>query len=244
MKKGNDLLTKLLSASRLARFILVHPRIGQRVLNVRKEKLTYLSYPALIDLVGAIQEVEKLALDGIFLEAGCALGGSAIVIASAKSPERSLFVYDTFEMIPSPGENDGEDVHKRYHQIISGESQGIKGSRYYGYEQNLIEQVKSSFTKYGIPTEQNKIQLIKGLFQDTLFLDQPIAFAHLDCDWYDSLMTCLTRIEPLLVPGGIIVVDDYYDWSGCQKAVDEFFHNKKENFEFKQKSRLHIRRTR
>ena len=29
-------------------------------------------------------------------------------------------------------------------------------------------------------------------------------------------MTCLTRIAPLLVPGGRIVLDDYYKWSGCR----------------------------
>lgn len=33
----------------------------------------------------------------------------------------------------------------------------------------------------------------------------------------------LQWIVPKLSIGGAIVIDDYYDWSGCRKAVDEYF---------------------
>jgi asparagine synthase (glutamine-hydrolysing) len=46
--------------------------------------------------------------------------------------------------------------------------------------------------------------------------------AHVDGDWYESTMTCLERIFPRVVPGGRIVIDDYYAWSGCRTAVDEY----------------------
>ena len=52
-------------------------------------------------------------------------------------------------------------------------------------------------------------------------------------------MTCLTRIVPLLVAGGRIVLDDYYAWSGCQTAVDEYFAGR-EGFRFEEGARLHI----
>ncbi len=48
------------------------------------------------------------------------------------------------------------------------------------------------------------------------------------------------RIEPFLVRGGIFVIDDYNAWSGCKKAVDEFFLNKKDGYEFLFKERLHF----
>jgi hypothetical protein len=38
------------------------------------------------------------------------------------------------------------------------------------------------------------------------------------------------------------VIDDYYFWKGCQKAVDDFFEGKKDDYEFTRHSRLHIRK--
>jgi len=80
----------------------------------------------------------------------------------------------------------------------------------------------------------------QGLFQDKMQIDEPVAFAHLDCDWYDSVWTCLQRIEPNLIPGGQLVIDDYEHWSGCRRAVDDYFNNRHEGYLFKQLSRLHI----
>ena len=67
-----------------------------------------------------------------------------------------------------------------------------------------------------MPVGEHNVELVRGLFEDTIDLDEPVAFAHLDGDWYESTMTCLERIAPLLVPGGRIVLDDYYTWSGCR----------------------------
>ena len=68
--------------------------------------------------------------------------------------------------------------------------------------------------------------------QETLQVDGPIAFAHIDVDWYDPVMVCLERITPKLSRGGSIVLDDYEDWSGCRKAADTYFADKKDEFEF------------
>ena len=81
---------------------------------------------------------------------------------------------------------------------------------------------------------------IKGLYQHTLKINSPVSFAHIDCDWYDSVMCCLTRIEPYLSCGGTLVIDDYYHYSGCKKAVDLYFLNKKNDYKFYRKNRLHI----
>jgi asparagine synthase (glutamine-hydrolysing) len=36
----------------------------------------------------------------------------------------------------------------------------------------------------------------------------------------------LEQIVPYLVVGGILIIDDYYDWKGAKKAVDDFFAEK------------------
>ncbi|WP_205672438.1 TylF/MycF/NovP-related O-methyltransferase [Ammoniphilus sp. YIM 78166] len=211
--------------------------------HVRKANLTYLSHSALSELREAVREIEREGRKGVIIEAGCALGGSALVIAASKSFDRPFYVYDVFGMIPSPSSKDGTDVHERYKSIISGKSKGIGSRPYYGYMDQLDDFVKNNFKSFGFPIDKNNIHLIKGLFQDTLILNDPVVLAHLDCDWYDSVSVCLERIVPLLVKGGKLIIDDYYTWSGCYKAVNEFFSDKKENYKFIDgKTRLHIQR--
>lgn len=166
--------------------------------------------------------IERAQLRGIFIEAGCALGGTSILIASLKNPDRPLFVYDVFGMIPAPTEHDPPDVHKRYETIISGSSVGLGGNKYYGYEPNLYNLVKRNFVNFGVDPERRSVFLIKGAVQDTLKVEKPVAFAHIDVDWYDPVKICLERIFPNLVSGGCIVIDDYLDWGGCKKATDEY----------------------
>lgn len=55
----------------------------------------------------------------------------------------------------------------------------------------------------------------------TLHPDGPIALAHIDCDWYEPVKVCLQRITPSLTYGARVIIDDYFDYGGTQKAVDE-----------------------
>ncbi len=207
---------------------------------VRNDSLTYLNEDALRDLYNEVIRLEKQKADGILIEAGCALGGSAIVITTAKSKSRPFYVYDVFGMIPPPSEKDGDDVHERYKVIESGKSEGIGQDKYYGYEADLLNKVSENFSRHHADAEQNNVHLVKGLFQNTLDVHEKVALAHIDGDWYESVMTCLQRIEPHLVAGAAMVIDDYNDWSGCRTAVDEYFSDKKDRYDFVQKARLHI----
>jgi hypothetical protein len=85
------------------------------------------------------------------------------------------------------------------------------------------------------------VELIQGLFQETIEGDDPVALAHLDGDWYESTKVCLERIAPRLSPGGRIVIDDYDAWSGCKTAVDEFLATPAAaQFTTQQHARLHL----
>ena len=192
------------------------------VARIRAKKLTYLSDRRLASLITTCRSIETRNLPGMFLEAGCALGGSAILLASIKRDGRPLNVYDVFGMIPPPTKEDTQDVHARYQTIVQGQSTGIGGDRYYGYLDDLYDVVKKNLASFGIECEGQSVALIKGLVQDTLVLDHPVAFAHIDVDWYEPVKTCLERVFPQLVVGGSIILDDYHDWGGCRKATDEY----------------------
>lgn len=70
-------------------------------------------------------------------------------------------------------------------------------------------------------------EIVKGYFAETLprFAKSTFCFIHLDCDIYESYIECLEALWNNLVPGGVMVFDDYGQpkWPGAKKAVDEFF---------------------
>jgi hypothetical protein len=214
----------------------VHPVVRR----VRRQKLTYLPVGALNDLFEAAKDVEREQRPGILIEAGCALGGSAIVLAKGKRRHRPFAIHDVFGMIPPPTEADGPDVHERYATILSGEARGLSGEAYYGYEADLLNRVRQTFAAFGMPVEEHNVDLVQGLFQDTIVGHEPVALAHIDGDWHDSVLTCLQRIGPRLSPGAVMVIDDYFKWSGCRTAVDAFLAANPDDYTTVRRTRLHL----
>lgn len=223
-------------------FAIRFPAAFITILRVKKAKLTYLSLAKLVNLSLCVKRVEKDRIPGIFIEAGCALGGSAIVIADNKKTSRKFRIFDTFTQIPAPSSKDGQDAFRRYDEIVDGRSKGIKKDPYYGYEHNLIAKVQSNFRKLQLPIEPNQIELHRGLFADVLFVEEAVAFAHIDSDWYESIKIALSRIIPKLSINGLVVVDDYNDWVGAKQAVEDFFTEKRDAFIFKFSPQLVIRK--
>lgn len=207
---------------------------------VGEERLSYLGPHHLRNLASCVRHLDQDGVPGVVIEAGTAQGGSAIVMAAAKSQERPLRVYDVFDTIPAPSDKDGADVHERYAVIADGGATGLGDDVYYGYREDLLGEVRSSFARLGVPVEQHRVELVKGLFEDTIELgDEPVALAHLDGDWYESTMVCLERIVPRLAPGGRLVIDDYYSWSGCRRAVDDYFKGRS-GFRLLERAKLHV----
>ena len=203
---------------------LTQPKISQLARQVRQGSLTYLSDRKIYNLETCLKEVEKKSVPGFFIEAGIALGGSAIIIASLMENKRIFHGYDVFEMIPPPTEEDDNKSQARYEVIKSGNSKGIGNNPYYGYIDDLYLKVTNNFKTFGLEVDSKKIFLHKGLFQDTMTFEgqERVAFAHIDCDWYQPVKFCLETIYQFLSPQGYIVLDDYHDYGGCKKAVHEF----------------------
>jgi O-methyltransferase len=189
----------------------------------RDARLTYLNEGKLAALERALADVVRSAVPGAFIECGIALGGSALIIVNWMPAGREFHGYDVFGMIPPPtSEHDDDKSRARYEVIKSGRSAGIGGDPYYGYAENLYEQVVDNFARFGHPVDGSHITLHKGLFEETLRPPPQIAFAHIDCDWYDPVTVCLQRIVPNLSRGGYVILDDYNDYGGCRRATDEF----------------------
>ncbi|MHD0303309.1 TylF/MycF/NovP-related O-methyltransferase [Rhodococcus erythropolis] len=96
------------------------------------------------------------------------------------------------------------------------------------------------FAQESIP-EVPGAQLVPGLFEDALpsFLNDksgPVAFLHLDADLYSSTKTVLDLLGDRLVPGSIVVFDEFFNYPGWQqheyRAWTEFVTRTGISFEY------------
>tara|TARA_B100001094_G_scaffold171254_1_gene165600 strand:+ start:1056 stop:2417 length:1362 start_codon:yes stop_codon:yes gene_type:complete len=197
--------------------------------------LSMLTNDSLNNIKNAVLQTNHL--NGHILEFGCAKGGSAILISKFKRNNKQLNLYDVFGQIPPPTDKDGDKALNRY-KIIE---QKKESSDYYGYHPDLINSIKDHMDKLNI---NNNVSFIKGKYEDTLSeLNDFVSFAHIDCDWYESVKCVLKYVIPNLVVNGIVIIDDYNCWQGTNKAVDEYFENIKDQFKFYFiNKKLHIKR--
>lgn len=193
--------------------------------SVRRDHLTYLSPAKLLRIERALDTALRADVPGDIVEFGVALGGSSILLARRAVSPRRFFGLDVFAMIPPPTSDKDDNRSKaRYQDIVEGSSTGIGGDLYYGYRDDLYAYVGRQLDRYGSPVDGSRVNLVKGLFEESwprLGISS-LAFAHIDCDWYDPVKYCLTEASRVLSRGGLIVIDDYHDYAGCKAAVDEF----------------------
>src|SRR5262249_11061151 len=160
------------------------------------------------------RDLGRKHVDGDYVEFGVALGGSAIVIAKAARASKCAFAgFDLFGMIPAPNSaKDDEQSRLRYRTIERGESKGIGGDSYYGYRKDLYGYGVRAFSRHGLEVDNESVTLVKGLFENTWPTANlgPVAFVHIDCDWYEPVQYCLNAAATRLVTHGAIVLDDYH----------------------------------
>jgi hypothetical protein len=65
--------------------------------------------------------------------------------------------------------------------------------------------------------------LISGTFPRSLIEMPSIAFAHVDCDQYQSIKDCINVLGPKMLAGGVMWFDDYGCLPSANRAVDEAF---------------------
>lgn len=147
---------------------------------------------------------------GAVVEFGCYAGTTSLFISrllTIQKSTREFHVYDSFEGLP---EKQGKDESRAGDQFKAGELAVSK------------KQFVLNYKKAG--TQLPRIH--KAWFNELTAANVPkkVAFAFLDGDYYESIMTPLGLIWPRLVPGARIVVDDYANEAlpGAAKAVDEW----------------------
>lgn len=135
-------------------------------------------------ITGSMFETFTIAMaaapkDGLVLEFGVRFGNTIRQLASLT--EQKIYGFDSFEGLP-------EVWH---------------------------HEPKGSYTTRGeIPKVPSHVQLIQGWFDQTLpeFLkhhEGPVRLLNVDCDIYSSTKTVLDELAPRIIPGSVIVFDEY-----------------------------------
>jgi|TARA_B110000495_G_C23032112_1_gene615041 hypothetical protein len=158
-------------------------------------------------------------LEGNVIECGVYRGGNSFQIAKKLKELKSnktLYALDTFEGHPY---DDFENMPKELQKKVYGD----KGPKKHKGETGDVDldQIKKLFAENGL---DNTI-FLEGLFIDTFkdILDQKFCFAYVDADFYLSVKQCIEFLKDRLIPGGIMVFDDYNCslFPGCNRAVHE-----------------------
>jgi hypothetical protein len=152
---------------------------------------------------------------GDLVETGVWRGGTAIllrgILAALDDPHRRVWACDSFEGLPvADAEKYPIDVPLRLHEHTA-----LAVS---------LEQVQANFARYGLLDD--RVRFVQGWFRDTLpGVAQEIgciAVLRLDGDLYESTIDALTNLEPLVSPGGFVLVDDYNGIDACKQAVTDY----------------------
>jgi hypothetical protein len=180
-------------------------------------------------LIDAVRHVVERGLPGALAECGVWRGGSVLAmlltLRELGAWDRDVFLYDTFEGMTAPTEHDvSEHDPPALDTWRAAQAQGERGwPEMFAAEVFSESGVRDTVTRAGYPAE--RIHFVKGPVEETLpgTLPGPLALLRLDTDWYESTRHELAHLYPLLVPGGVLIIDDYGHWQGAARAVDEYF---------------------
>ena len=183
---------------------------------------TMTSIELIVSLIDATRYVVENKIPGTMVECGVWRGGSMMVIAEMLKrlgdTSRDLYLYDTFAGMTEPAKIDmrfdGKSAVNLFEAITRQDGAWCCAS---------LEEVSRNLNKTGYP--DSRINLVEGKIEETVPTTIPneIALLRLDTDWYESTLHELEHLYPRLVPGGVLIIDDYGHWRGAREATDEYF---------------------
>ena len=156
-----------------------------------------------------IQKIHSLNANAAVLEVGVWRGGTAGIMAQQMANIKStatLYLADTFTGVAKAGANDS---------FYSGGEHGDTS-------QQIVEDVLKNKSRYP------HYKILKGIFpEDTaheIKTGEQFGLCHIDVDVYTSAKDILEWVWNRLMPGGVVVFDDYgfHSCTGVTKLVEEY----------------------
>lgn len=177
----------------------------------RYKEFTMVSLKEYIECLSLVSQFRNI--EGCVIECGVWKGGMIAGIADVLGKDRQYYLFDSFEGLPDAKEIDGAAAIEWQKDVNS--------PGYYDNCKAEMDWAEKAMKKSGAM----KYTIVKGWFNQTIptyKLEQPIAILRLDGDWYESTMDCLEGFFDKVAKGGLIILDDYYIWDGCARALHDF----------------------
>jgi O-methyltransferase len=143
---------------------------------------------------------------GAFVECGVWKGGMIAGVAAMLGPARDYWLFDSFQGLPPPGPLDD------WPRGAQASPEELKVDATWAKEAMALAKIPS-------------YHIVAGWFETTLpeakFPDG-IAYLRLDGDYYESTWDILVNLFSQVNDRGIVVVDDYYFFEGCARALHDY----------------------
>lgn len=173
-----------------------------------------------VDLPGDIVEL------GVYRGAFLMSMANFLEIRNMGDRQKQVIGFDNFKGLSSLDEKDGkQDPHVG--KVLSGYDSSVF--------KEILEDAIAVFDKDRFIPYKPRIILVEGDIEETVprFVEEKpglrISLLHFDCDTYRPTKVGLEVLWPRVVPGGIVLFDEYgiRPWEGESKAVDEYFAGKR-----------------
>ncbi|HET7672192.1 MAG TPA: TylF/MycF/NovP-related O-methyltransferase [Burkholderiales bacterium] len=156
---------------------------------------------------------QTLGLEGLVVECGCFRGLSSHLMCSRLKGNHPAFdgggyqIFDSFQGLSPPRPEDAPGGAGGPHAL------DVQPGRFAA----RLEDVKRALAAFP------GIEYFPGWIPDAFPKEGggPCRFVHVDVDLYQPTKDALEHFWPRLVPGALMVCDDY-NWPGGKRAVDEF----------------------
>lgn len=218
-KRGYDVIKLNSSKQWPVDFEDIHKKIIEKI-----QPYTMTGQERIFGLIEAVRYLVKNRIKGDIVECGVWRGGSMLAIADLlvemNDTSHDLYLFDTFEGMPSPSENDISYTNQKAEELLL---PNVDRTEDLIWAYSSLDVVRQTMSLSNYPPD--KIHYIKGKVEDTIPLDliDNICLLRLDTDWYESTKHELIHLYPKLIKGGVLIIDDYGFWKGARKAVDEYF---------------------
>jgi hypothetical protein len=188
------------------------------------ERYTMTTPERIIAVCDAVRYLCRSGIPGDLVECGVWRGGSmmaaALTLRSEGDTSRRLYLYDTYAGMAEPEDVDRDLRGRQAARGMSRHGRDGQGNSRWCFAS--LDEVRQNLESTGYPSEQ--VVLVEGKVEDTIpgTLPSSVGLLRLDTDWYASTAHELEHLFPLLVPGGVLILDDYGHWQGARQAVDEY----------------------
>jgi len=192
---------------------------------VLENKLTMVSFERAVSTGLAVKHVVKKEVEGDFVECGVWRGGNSMIAAEIirlNGSNKKVWLYDTFSGMTQPTEKDKDMSGSSALEKFKTLPRNLE-SRFWGISN--IEEVKAGFASLNLLGDNLKFvmgDVLHTLNEDSK-LPERISVLRLDTDWYESTLKELEVLYPRLTRNGILIIDDYGDWTGSRAAVEDYF---------------------